>query len=93
MKKRILAVLAMAVALVVATALPAAARNMNDTHSYSNCTFNYQLKDHGLGKEVGYAALIWVQIFPSRSTKTTPGCSLQERLLRSVEGHHGTTVR
>lgn len=78
-----LAILVAAMAIVGATALPAMARNVNDTHSYSDCKYNYQLKDHGLGKEIGYAALFWVQVFPqgSGTWSSGSGCKLKLRVL------------
>ncbi|GAA3579293.1 hypothetical protein [Kribbella ginsengisoli] len=83
MRKKISAVLALAVAMIGATALPAAARNVNDTHSFSNCKYNYQIMDQGLGKEVGYAAQFWIKVFPQGQSTWAAGsgCKLKLRIL------------
>jgi hypothetical protein len=82
-RKKIVAVLGLAVAIGGATALPAAARNVNDNHSYSTCKYNYQIKDIGLGNPIGYAEAFSIQVRPLDAATWTAGsgCKLRLRVL------------
>jgi hypothetical protein len=82
MRKKILSMFALAVAIGGATALPAAARNATDTHSFSNCKYMYQLKDMGIG-EWGYANKIMIQVNAQGSSTwgAGSGCKLKLRVL------------